>query len=80
MLQTVEKTQGKNKYTLYKELYFVYVCFFYITWTRLCCSTPQSLSGEDAAHHLHGGQDPARSGQMSGRAETKSHSGPPLER
>ncbi|KAG7486931.1 phosphoinositide 3-kinase regulatory subunit 5 [Solea senegalensis] len=41
---------------------------------------PQNLSGEDAAHLVYRGQDPARSGQMSGRAETEPHSSAPLER
>lgn len=43
-------------------------------------SKQQNLSGEDAAHLVHRGQDPACSGQVSGRAETKSHSSAPLER
>lgn len=41
---------------------------------------PQILSGDHAAHVLHRGPDPARSGQVSGRAETKPHGGAPLER
>lgn len=40
----------------------------------------QNLSGEDAAHFVYRGQDPARSGQVSGRAETKPHGSTPLER
>lgn len=41
---------------------------------------PQNLSGEDAAHLVHGGQDPACSGHVSGGAETKPHSSTALER
>lgn len=40
----------------------------------------QNLSGEDAAHLLYRGPDPACSGQVSGRTEAKSHSSAPLER
>ncbi|GLD73025.1 phosphoinositide 3-kinase regulatory subunit 5, partial [Lates japonicus] len=40
----------------------------------------QNLSGEDAAHLMYRGQDPARSGQVSGRAEAEPHGGTPLER
>lgn len=41
---------------------------------------PQNLSGDDAAHVVYRGPDPARSGQVSGRAETEPHSSTPLER
>ncbi|KAK2816861.1 hypothetical protein Q5P01_025052 [Channa striata] len=40
----------------------------------------QNLSAEDAAHLMYRGQDPARSGQVSGWAETKPHSSTTLER
>lgn len=40
----------------------------------------QNLSGEDAAHLVYRGQDPARSGQVSGWAEAEPHGGTPLER
>lgn len=54
--------------------------FSYIYFRLVFVVPLQNLSGEDAAHLVHGGQDPACSGQVSGRAETKSHSSSPLER
>lgn len=61
--------------------FFVWAPYFHILTSGLSLLSPlQNLSGEDAAHLMHGGQDPACSGQVSGRAETKSHSGSPLER
>lgn len=60
---------------------FLWAPYFHIFNIRLVFVVPlQNLSGEDAAHLVHGGQDPACSGQVSGRAETKSHSSSPLER
>lgn len=62
------------------NVFFVLAPYFHIFNIRLVFVVPlQNLSGEDAAHLVHGGQDPACSGQVSGRTETKSHSSSPLE-
>lgn len=55
------------------------IMFWYLI-SALSPVPPQNLSGEDAAHLVYRGQNPACSGQVSGWAETKSHSGTPLER
>ncbi|KAF0037561.1 hypothetical protein F2P81_010435 [Scophthalmus maximus] len=51
-----------------------------LTLSELVNAVSKNLSGDDAAHVVYRGPDPARSGQVSGRAETEPHSSTPLER
>lgn len=47
--------------------------FFFSFWgavsSWISCSPGQNPSSHHAAHLVHGGQDPARSGEVPGRAE-----------